>query len=874
MTVHINNTRIRELVKRMQWAARAEGASSVLDQTIWIEISPETDKTILSRKHAGTFSAAFLLVPYPNHLVEHHAKIYEQLSHFLKALQNQSVGIIYVIPIAAALEETLQTVISLIRMELTGEKHQANAQREYEEPGTPIYLVRKGILQVWDERSFREECLAEAAEVLFRWEFEKEQEQLENLQLTEELGLQDVSGKSLQEVYEQTLQAMRNAFQMKQFRPQRRTLIRAFGLGKSGSPSLLHTLNPNALFREEESLPSLLNPPVQPRQTLVEIAARLRELIPTFYLPQLPNLNTLSIFRFEEGAGEQIFETPLWQGNHVDTLNNQLAQLIQQNAADLVRIRELTGRERRRQRQQVTHTILALSRELRIRIDEEIGALLMIPNLFELSPTRAANAYIEVYQTLFTSLCQLFPQLWGWRTFLGIPVPPRFPALFYRWSGIIRAARRLLSEIVRLLNVYVTLFQAMTGLRQLHNQFYEELKHIENLRGYSTHTHNILKELEIYVQHRRKLPQNFPDQITDVKELKDLPENFPRADAVSEKLFHRLKSMLPDQPLTAVKEIDALIRQSRTENKLSENPYRSFVPFYFHRQEAWKMPMKLVKALQEDKEVRELIQQELQKLGVEENSEALSSNEYYCSHPVLQRVDDFHQEDFFRSWKKRALQETSEILQDDILERTLPHTEVGVDFLLQEGIRQEFWICQGERIGLTVEVFSWLPPEYRPRYYQHRDGLTRQEFNDLLKNKKCREALLDFVNRLITAAELDSDLYHIELESLSQGDASVNLFDILMVIGEERSNLPEFPHYGLLVFNQEKGRVILKNTLEECFWSAFAPKSAVEAEPRYFLMVPFREWFVANAYKEFNILSKLFLDYCLLQGRDIDVPFE
>ena len=73
MTVHINNTRIRELVKRMQWAARAEGASSVLDQTIWIEISPETDRTILSRKRAGTFSAAFLLVPYPNHLVEHHA---------------------------------------------------------------------------------------------------------------------------------------------------------------------------------------------------------------------------------------------------------------------------------------------------------------------------------------------------------------------------------------------------------------------------------------------------------------------------------------------------------------------------------------------------------------------------------------------------------------------------------------------------------------------------------------------------------------------------------------------------------------------------------------------------------------------------------
>ncbi|RMI09381.1 MAG: hypothetical protein D6681_07190, partial [Calditrichaeota bacterium] len=406
-----------------------------------------------------------------------------------------------------------------------------------------------------------------------------------------------------------------------------------------------------------------------------------------------------SIFRFEkeEEAGEQIFDTALWQENHVYTLNSRIIQLIQQNAENLERIRELTGAQRRQQRQELARTIRELSQQLRLRIDEEIAALLEIPNLFELAPTRAGNAYREVYQTLFTSLCQLFPRLWGWRTFLGIPVPPRFPALFYRWSAIIRAGRELLSEIVRLLNVYATLFQAMNALRQLHNRFYQELGGIENLQGYSRHTHNILKELEIYVQHRRKLPPDFPDQINDVEELKELPRDFPQAEAVSEALFHRLKSMPPDQPLAAVKDIDALIRQSRTEHRVAESPYRPFVPLYFHGQEAWKMPGELVKALRVDEDIRELIQKELNKLGAGENSEDSSATRYYCSHPVFRPIDDIHGEEFFRAWKKRALQEADMPLQVDVLERTLPPTEEGVDFLLQEGIRQEFWVCRGEQ---------------------------------------------------------------------------------------------------------------------------------------------------------------------------------
>ncbi|RMH87300.1 MAG: hypothetical protein D6681_15460, partial [Calditrichaeota bacterium] len=80
MTIHIHNPRIRELVQRMQRSAGADGSPTALDQSIWIEVSPETDSEKLFGKTGAPFSTAFLLVPYPDHLVEHHARVYEQLS--------------------------------------------------------------------------------------------------------------------------------------------------------------------------------------------------------------------------------------------------------------------------------------------------------------------------------------------------------------------------------------------------------------------------------------------------------------------------------------------------------------------------------------------------------------------------------------------------------------------------------------------------------------------------------------------------------------------------------------------------------------------------------------------------------------------------
>ncbi|RMH81229.1 MAG: hypothetical protein D6681_18285, partial [Calditrichaeota bacterium] len=143
-----------------------------------------------------------------------------------------------------------------------------------------------------------------------------------------------------------------------------------------------------------------------------------------------------------------------------------------------------------------------------------------------------------------------------------------------------------------------------------------------------------------------------------------------------------------------------------------------------------------------------------------------------------------------------------------------------------------------------------------------------------LRDEKCREELLTFVNWLIQAEELDSSRLQLEPDNPEQENASINLFDVLVGISEERPNLPESPHYGALEFNRDKSRVILKNTAAECLWLPFAPRTAAEAEPRYFLMNSLRKWLISGARKEFHILSKLFLDYCLLQGRDIHVPFD
>lgn len=873
MTVRIHHRRIERFLHRMRETADEEALPPALDNSLWMELHPDLSGEPVADLKDGEYRTAHLLVSYPDTLVEGHTRMYEQLSRAVNALlQNPNLKTLYILPLTATPEDTLQTIVALLRKGLTEPEQQDPLASE--KPSPTIYLVDRGVIQFWDAERFREECLAEAAEMVFRWQMEKEQHQLEDFRLTEELGLQEVSGETLTEVYQRTLEDMCQALEAKRFRPERRPLVRAFGLGKDEAPPLLSELNPDHILQGEQPLPDLFGPPVHPRQTLVEIVLRLRELIPTFYQPQLSFLDNLNIFLFEADVSDQLFETRLWeeQENCIYTLNSQIIQLIEQNDADLERIRELTRAQRRDRRRETTLALQNLSRELRILREEEIRALAAIPNLLELSARRAANAYTEIYETLFTSLCRLFPLLWGWRSFLGIPLPPRFPALSYRWSGIVRAARSLLGEIVGLLNLYATLFQAMNALRQLHNRFYEELEGIQNLQGYRIHTQNILKELEIYVQQRRKGPPDFAEQITDLLQLRELPREFPRAEAVPERLFHQLKSQPEDDSIPLIREIDHLIELSRKEQQVPAHLFRPFVPFSFHQQEAWRIPSQLVTALRHDGWIQELVQQELEKLGIVGDETASSDTEYFCSHPVLHLVKDVFSEDFFRAWKKYALQEATAPLAADILDRSLSPTAATVDFLIEEGIRQEFWVSRGDYVGLTLEVFCWMPKENRPKYYQRRNGLTQKELVRLLKEAKPREALFDWLTRTANNQEVDIEPFDLNLSAPNRENRGRDFFSCLVALHESVPNPPPLLHYGKLEFDGVS-RFYLRNTQEESLWPAFAPRSKEDAEPRFFPVDTLRRSLSDNE-NEGTMISKLFLDYCLLQGREVHVPFD
>lgn len=635
----------------------------------------------------------------------------------------------------------------------------------------------------------------------------------------------------------------------------------------------------------------LMSPAILPLDSLESRLRDVARLAPLFYRFTSPERGRVPAFHMdpdpghdsrppalqESGLGERL-QSPLW--HPLPGLPGLSQELIEVRNRLLVLGRTRGKSERKEPHRQAMVSLDGFCRRLRDLVDAETRHFQDVApaTLLGRSPYPFWMAYCAVWERLmYPFLVQtpsaaveispgqqdqqpplpmttpLITALWGVRWF-----PRFFPAPFFRRSKLFEGSMHILSQLIRLMDLYQLLFVSILRFRETLHRCYCIFDGLcQTTPLLERQAQNIMAELSELAKPTIRV-ENLEERLEQV-----LPPADNRADPES-----ILEEAMKDTRtwMTASNEgILELSRQSRAAGFVLPEGDSSYcwIPAYFQFNEAWATARKM----QEDL------------LAKGEFMDHLPFQDQTGRYEYRDRSVAIEEQDGRKDWvewKKLALSKAERPLREDIhahsrlLDSLRSSGKSGrfevPESLISRGLEIGFFLERAtgneRRIGLSLEVFYWVDEDVRTRFYQHRSGLDRHSFKKRWEDSTER-ALLPWI---AWARERAGG----PVQPLSIGLSAEEVYASAVYLDDSRLDPDRHVHPYFGTPRIQNGRFLLSNALDGELMRFQKPVSREDGETRFFPPAYLYHLFRRRPEILENII-RVFFSFCDSRDRD---PYE
>ena len=623
---------------------------------------------------------------------------------------------------------------------------------------------------------------------------------------------------------------IKSALGQKDFRLESQSIIALFGCGRRGEDyeNVAEVFNPDHL--EDAEFNREFGEPVSLSKEIIETFKRFKQLIPTFFTPQIqPFEASINLDNYQPEKSPP-FDSELWKNQTVSSIEQQIEEILRelQRRMDEAFQSGWIGKMHRlwQTKRYAVRRIAEVNRRLEREFDEELRYILSRQNLHCLDPSRCRTAYQNFFSLLRKSL-EVINCIWGLRHFAGFSLPRRIPSLIFKIKNPVRTAKKLLQNIFSFLNLYYSLHYLLKEFRRIMQNLKEEVETFPDLSAYRQHTENIVSELELY-----------PEVVRQTGATEEKEDEWIIREHISTQQL--LDSVVEHDLQTILNDIEQQIEGSRAKNPIT--PSLPFVPLVFHNKEAWKVAEEMVSFLEGK---FSLIKDKLIK-SLRISPQDLNKNIVFFDTPKLVKAKCIWIKPLIK-WKRKLIRTQKRPIQiaNDILRfESMDNSKENLDSFFALARRTGFFHEEEGKIGLNTELYEFLPETYRKVYFQTKEGLSAQELEELGQHEK---------NLILTG------LSH-------RGDS----LDIMSVIQEKSWDLnfdKNRKAYGMFCLEGERFR--LKDSMVQDLWNVFKAKSREDAEPRRFTEEFLRKR-LRKTHDEFRELCNLLLTFVIFKGQDED----